>query len=83
LPVFKSSRKIQLFGSSLAMTLPAMFVKANEVRKGSTGDVYYSLDGLLVVTLTENENIREGLLEILEKIEKFKITENNSEEKTV
>ena len=35
MPVFESERKVQAFGSSLAFTLPALFVKANEIKKGS------------------------------------------------
>ena len=49
MPVFESSRKVQVFGSSLAMTLPAMFVKACEIKKGSELDVLYGLDGVLVL----------------------------------
>jgi len=50
MPVFESSRKVQVFGSSLAMTLPSLFVKANEVEKGSVSQVYYDLDGVLIAS---------------------------------
>ncbi len=50
LPVFESSRKVQIFGSSLALTLPAMFVKACEIEKGSIVNVLYDLDGVLVLS---------------------------------
>ena len=70
MPVFESSRKVQVFGSSLAMTLPALFVKANEVEKGSVTKVYYGLDGVLVASLVdEPEVLRERLMEIMEKLE--------------
>ena len=70
MPVFKSSRKVQAFGSSLAMTLPALFVKANEVEKGSMTNVYYGFNGVLVTSMVdEPEVIRKCLVEIMEKIE--------------
>jgi antitoxin component of MazEF toxin-antitoxin module len=68
MPVFESSRKVQVFGSSLALTLPALFVKANEVEKGSVGKVYYGLDGVLVVSLVDDPRAREGLMEIIDKL---------------
>ena len=72
MPVFECCRKVQSFGSSLAVTLPAMFVKVNEVEKGSIGKVYYGLDGVLVVTLNDRpEVIKEGLIEIIAKIDKI------------
>ena len=75
--MFECSRKVQRFGSSLAVTLPAMFVKVNEVEKGSIGKVYYGLDGVLVVTLNdEPEALKEGLIDIIEKIEKKYLEEN-------
>ena len=70
MPVFESSRKVQVFGSSLAMTLPAMFVKANEIKKGSVMNVYYGLDGVLVIYWVENEeNLNKSLRNIIEKLE--------------
>ena len=68
MPVFESSRKVQVFGSSLALTLPALFVKANEVEKGSVGKVYYGLDGVLVVSLVDDPEAREGLMEIIDRL---------------
>ena len=70
MPVFESSRKVQVLGSSLAMTLPAMFVKVSEIEKGSVINVLYGLDGVLVLSRCEDvESIRECLIEIIEKIE--------------
>jgi antitoxin component of MazEF toxin-antitoxin module len=68
MPVFESSRKVQVFGSSLAVTLPAFFVKANEIEKGSVGKVYYGLEGILVVSLVDDLKAREGLTEIIERL---------------
>ena len=61
---------MQVFGSSLAMTLPALFVKANEVEKGSVINVLYGLDGVLVASwVNEPEALRERLVEIIEKLD--------------
>ena len=70
MPVFVSSRKVQVFGSSLAMSLPALFVKASEVEKGSVLSVLYGLDGVLVASGVETpEVLRECLVEIIEKLD--------------
>ena len=75
--MFESSRKVQVSGSSLAMTLPALFVKANEVKKGSVLNVLYGLNGVLVLSQCEDfETVRECLFEILDKIE-LKVKSNN------
>ena len=71
MPVFESSRKVQVSGSSLAMTLPSLFVKANEVEKGTVVNVLYGLDGVLVLSRCEGRQTIEGLMKILEKIEKM------------
>lgn len=55
--VFESSRKVQVFGSSLAMTLPAFFVKANEIEKGSVIKVHYGMDGVLVISKCEEPEV--------------------------
>jgi len=70
MPVFESSRKVQVFGSSLALTLPAFFVKANEVEKGSIMKVLYGLDRVLVVsTEGDPEVIMKCLITIMDKLE--------------
>ena len=79
MPVFKSSRKVQLFGSSLALTLPALFVKACEIRKGAEMGVLFGLDGVLVVSeVMEPEALKKGLLLILKDLEE-RVAINNSE----
>ncbi len=56
-PVFESSRKVQVFGSSLALTLPAMFVKACEIEKGSIVNVLYDFDGVLVLSKSSEVDV--------------------------
>ena len=69
MPVFESSRKVQVMGSSLAMTLPSMFVKASEIAKGSVVNVVYGLDGVLVMSRCGDGEVVERLVRILESIE--------------
>lgn len=70
MPVFKSSRKVQAFGSSLALTIPAMFVKINEVEKGSVVNVLYDLNGVLVASQVENlEALIDRLMSMIDKLE--------------
>jgi len=70
MPVFESSRKVQVFGGSLALTLPAFFVKANEVEKGTVMKVYYGLDGVLVVSSNNDPEVTSEYLEvIMDKLE--------------
>jgi antitoxin component of MazEF toxin-antitoxin module len=83
MPVFESSRKVQVFGSSLALTLPALFVKVNEVEKGSVGKVYYGLDGVLVVSLVDDPRAREGLMEIIDKLNADCIKKKEGENQSV
>ena len=79
MPIFESSRKVQAFGSSLAMTLPALFVKANEVEKGSVGKVYYGLEGVLVVSMVEESKTMESLMKIMEKLDENFLTQKRME----
>ena len=68
--VFDSSRKVQTFGSSLAMTLPAFFVKANEIEKGSVLKVLYGFKGVLVLfNCDEPKTLRDCLNEIIQILE--------------
>ena len=70
MPVFESTRKVQTFGTSLAVTLPAMFVKANEIEKGSFMKVLYGLEGVLVASkIEDNKALKQCLLQILNNLE--------------
>ena len=80
--VFKSSRKVQGFGSSLAVTLPALFVKACDIDKGSNLEVVYGLDGALVVSDSiEPDILRARLLFILQHLDDEKLRELESGER--
>ena len=69
MPVFESSRKVLVSGSSLALTLPAMFVKAGEIEKGSVMRVLYDLNGVLIVFQSEDNKTLDRLMKILEELE--------------
>ena len=69
MPGFKSSRKVQGFGSSLAVTLPALFVKACEIEKGLELEVLFGLDGVLVVSYCSDPvELIDKLMMIVDKI---------------
>ena len=68
--VFECSRKAQAFGNSLALTLPAMFAKVNEVEKGKILKILYDLNGLMLVSITDDpETIKAGLKVMIEKLD--------------
>ena len=70
MPLFESKRKVQVFGSSLAMTLPSFFVKANEVEKGSVMKVLYGLEGVLIVSLEKDPAVvKKCLISIMDNLE--------------
>ena len=74
MPIIEDSRKVQAFGSSLAITLPSFFVKANEVEKGSELMVVYGLDGVLIVTKADDPSaVEKGLYAILDEFERRRL----------
>ena len=80
MPVIEDSRKVQAFGSSLAITLPSFFVKANEVEKGSELMVVYGLDGVLLVIKADDPSIVEkGLYAILDELEGRRLKRNRKQ----
>jgi len=70
MPVFEYSRKVQTLGSSLALTIPSLFVKVMEIKKGDALDVIHSLDGVLVVSNSKDVgSLRECLMMLLDMLE--------------
>lgn len=79
LKVFKSSRKVQGFGSSLAVTLPALFVKACDINKGANLEVVYGLNGVLVISdCSDPKRIQENVQSIFQELEAEKLEEGES-----
>ena len=75
MPVFKTSRKVQSFGSSLALTLPSMFIKACEIEKGSKMNVLYGLKGVLLTFKCEDSDVViKSIKEIIRKIDEREIS---------
>ncbi len=73
MPFFSSKRKVQKFGTSLAITLPALFVKGNEIRKGCNANTFFGFDGVLIATWIEDyETLKKTLYEIIEELDKRK-----------
>ena len=54
--VYYSCRKIQEFGTSLALTIPSLFAKVRSVRKGEKVHVIYCLDGVVIVSDIKDVN---------------------------
>ncbi len=70
MPVFEYSRKVQTLGSSLALTIPSLFIKVMEIKKGDALDVIHSLDGVLVVSNSKDVgSLRERLMILLDTLE--------------
>jgi hypothetical protein len=71
MPFFKSKRKVQEFGTSLAITLPALFVKGNEITKGCDANTFFGFDGVLVATwLDDHQKLKKILNQIIEELDK-------------
>jgi hypothetical protein len=70
MPINKSSRKIQVFGDYLSLTLPAKFIKAHELEKGCRLGVIFGLDDVLVVSCVDDKEVLwESLRNLLDSID--------------
>lgn len=70
MPLFKSSRKVQAFGSSLALTIPAMYARINEIRKGNKIRIFYDLDGTMIMANCRNEKeLKACILKFLQTLD--------------
>ena len=71
MPLFKTSRKVQMFGTSLALTIPAMFVKINGIEKGDRLKVFYDLSGILILRDSKDQKeLKKCLLDFIESLDK-------------
>lgn len=69
-----SSRKIQEFGTSLALTIPSLYAKVRSVRKGETVHVIYCLDGVVIVSdLKDLNKLKTTLQEMILSLETMEI----------
>ena len=81
MPLFESNRKTQSFGSSLAITLPALFAKVHELEKGSKVRLFFDLGGVLVVSCVNDESVVvERLMKLIERLDaKFEEKKKNGQ----
>lgn len=71
MPFFLSKRKVQKFGTSLAITLPALFVKGNEIKKGCEAMTFFSFEGILIASwLDDYEEIKRTLVNMMAELER-------------
>lgn len=70
MPIINSTRKVQVFGDSLAVTIPSIFVKINQIKKGYKMRVFFDLEGVLIFTdCTSEEELLKCLKIFIKKIE--------------
>jgi antitoxin component of MazEF toxin-antitoxin module len=73
--LYSSSRKIQEFGSSHALTIPSLFIKVRDLKKGNELRVLCCLDGVLIVSDIDNlNNMNKVLKKMINNIEENKIS---------
>ena len=71
---------MQVFGSSLALTLPAYFVNTNQIEKGSFMNVHYGLAGVLVLSQSKDPEVTlKCLTKIFDAIEQEIVVKNDDE----
>ncbi len=70
MPIFKSKRKVQSLGDSLAMTLPSLYTKINQINKGENLNIYYFTEDLLIVSNLDESKLEDSISEFLKKLEK-------------
>ena len=62
-----------MFGSSLALTIPAMYAKINDIDKGKRLNLFYDLNGTLILVNCDSEaELVEKLISFLKTLEKNK-----------
>ena len=69
MPFIKSRRKVHSLGDSLALTLPAIYTKMNNIKKGETLDIYYYIDDIIIIN-KKNNNLKESILNFAAELEK-------------
>ena len=70
LPIFKSERKVQSLGDSLALTLPSLYTKLNRIDKGEKLNTYFLTEDVLIISNLDEPGLMKGITEFLGKLEK-------------
>ena len=73
MPIIKSRRKVQSLGDSLAMTLPSLYTKINQINKGENLNTYYFTEDLLIVSNLDEGKLENSILEFLKNLEKNEV----------
>lgn len=70
MPFIKSKRKVHSLGDSLAMTLPSIYTKMNNIKKGETLEIYYHIEDILLVTNKDQEKVINSITKFLSELKK-------------
>ena len=73
MPIFKTKRKVLSLGDSLALTLPSLYTKINQIDKGENLNTYFITEDLLIISSLDESELEKGILEFLKKIEKKEV----------
>ena len=73
MPIFRSKRKVQSLGDSLALTLPSLYTKISQIDKGEKLNAYFFTEGLLVISNLDEAELEKSILEFLDKLEKKEV----------
>ena len=73
--LYNSHRKIQKLGSSYALTIPSLYIKVRDLKKGDKLRVLCCLDGVFIVSDIDNlKDINKILTKMVNNIEENKIS---------
>jgi len=79
--IFTSSRKVQVYGSSFAITLPSFYSKVCYLEKGQVVNVFYDLEGTLILSNSNNlEDLRKHIAIFLNKLDALTLQQSNEKE---
>ena len=70
-PIFSSKRKVQSLGDSLALTLPSLYTKINEINKGKHLTTYFCTEDIIIISLDDDfEKLKTNLDIFIRELEK-------------
>ena len=72
MPIIKTKRKVLSLGDSLAMTLPSIYIRLNNINKGETLDAYYFIDDFIIICNKGKKQLKKGLEEFIKELEDHK-----------
>ena len=70
-PIFSSKRKVQSLGDSLALTLPSLYTKINEINKGKNLTTYFCTEDIIIISQDDDfEKLKIDLDIFIRELEK-------------